>query len=334
MTHHASVQDNPAAHVCVDPRIELMGAVQLLAGYFLVSPYASAYRDAVQRHVGHLADHPAVVGFAKLAAADFCFDAVPHAMLCLSDPPALRPRVPFPDDVIARAGGKVALDAWLDDLRAFAGASDFAAFVAAQQPIYVQLVALTQPGATAALDALRDYLGHPLPHCTLILGLLLHHGGFASLLEPPTAPPHAYALLGPTGVVDDVPIFGTTDEIAGIAWHEWSHTVINPLADAHADAIAQLADRFSPIADVMAAQAYPTWQITVVEHLVRAVTVRLIARTLGAAAGAAALADEQRRGFRFITPLVERLAAYEAARDRYPTIDQFVPVLLAALRES
>ena len=61
---------------------------------------------------------------------------------------------------------------------------------------------------------------------TVILGMLFHDGGFATLEEETSK---AYAIIGPVGVQGGLPNFGSEIRIARWVTHEFSHTIINPL---------------------------------------------------------------------------------------------------------
>ena len=218
------------------------------------------------------------------------------------------------------------------ELRDFARQSRFGDFFAAQQPTYANVIRASEQAVAEAVTALRRYAGVPLHNCALISGMLLHHGGFAVSFERDTTT-EAYALIGPTGSVDDQPTFGRAADIVGIVWHEFSHTFVNPLTAAHPDAVVATAHLWEGLEARMRGQNYSSWETTINEHIVRAITTRLIYCKLGQAAGDAALADEMKRGFVYVAPLVEQLRQYEAQRERYPTLADFYPQLLAVFEQ-
>jgi len=77
--------------VTVDQRIELMGVIQLLSGYFLVSYLDSGYKRDAASFFAACSDHAAVKKFSTLSANGFDFNNVPEAFITLSEP--LRHRV-------------------------------------------------------------------------------------------------------------------------------------------------------------------------------------------------------------------------------------------------
>jgi hypothetical protein len=69
------------------------------------------------------------------------------------------------------------------------------------------------------------------------------------------------------------------------------------------------------------------------EHIVRAVTTRLVYREIGSEAGEQALRSEKERGFAYVQELCESLAGYEKQRDAYLTLVDFYPELIGVLRK-
>jgi hypothetical protein len=83
----------------------------------------------------------------------------------------------------------------------------------------------------------------------------------------------------------------------------------------------------------MRASAYPQWLTVVIEHVDRAVAVRLAFGELGEDAGEQALEYEKASSFAYVEALAERLKEYEQHRDRYPTFRDFAPRLIAVFDE-
>ncbi|HXG37904.1 MAG TPA: DUF4932 domain-containing protein [Bacteroidota bacterium] len=318
--------------VSTDPRIELMGVIQVLADYFVVTPYNSRYKQDVIDYFAPFKNHPAIQGFHHLSERGFGFDAVPAVMLCLSDPPELVQRIPFPKSAIERAGDRQAIDDWLQDVRDFAQSSQFMRFYNNRRPTYDAIVRSTEPQAEKALLALQNYSGMALSRCSLLLGLLLHDGGFATTLEDSEGVQNI-AIIGPTKPVEDTPVFGPSSRIAGLTWHEFSHTFVNALTEAHWDSLRQYESLYTPIAKQLTEQAYPDWQTAVNEHIIVAITVRLKAIHQEQEAAEHELKTQKEKGFIYAEDLANRLVEFENSRERYPMLAQFFPKLVAVFRD-
>lgn len=318
-----------SVQVQVDPRIELMGVIQLLTDYPLVTNYESPYRGDVRTYFSAFHDHRAVRLFEEMDGEGFAFDAVPKAMLALTRPPELEPRISYPERALSAAGGADSLRQFVVGLRDFAETSDFQAFYRAHQGTYRALVDSARRSVGDAMTVLRNYTGSPLAGATIIIGPLLHDGGFAARYETETSE-EAYALIGPTGVTGGLPTFGSPKRIAGLTWHEFSHTVVNPLTEKYRSEIDRYASLLAPIEEPMQEAGYTRWETVVNEHIIQAIEVRLAHRQFGEEAGEQELAEQKERGFRYIDPLVETLAAYEEDRSRFPTLADVYPRLIAA----
>lgn len=317
--------------VIVDPRIEVASAVQLLDGdYPLVTPYDSDHRRAVAAYFAHAADHPAVTIFRRIRGQGFAFDVVPKTLLRASPPPSMRLVLPLGEELESRGPDPADVRDFVEALGEFARDTDFDRFFAAHMTTHRRWIEETSPLVQQASDEVTAYGGTDLGRRTVVLGPLLHDGGFAARLDGDER--EAFAFVGPSGVADGRPVFGPADRIAGLVSHEFAHLFVNPLADAHADDVAALASLYEPIADAMARQAYPSWKIAWNEHVVRAVVARLVLDRSGPDAAEGELARQEERGFRYVRALAARLAEYENARDRYPTLADFYPLLLAELR--
>lgn len=321
----------PQIPVGVDPRIELMGVVQVLADYFVVTPYDSKYKQDVIEYFSPYRNHPAVQEFKNLSERGFAFEAVPAVMLCLTDPPELDQRIPFPKSAIERAGDQQAIDRWIENLRDFAQRSQFMRFYNNHTETYAAIVRSTEPHVQKALSALQTYSGMALSRSSIVLGLLLHDGGFATTLQRPEATQNI-VIIGPTAPVDGIPVFGPASRIATLTWHEFSHTFVNALTQAHWGTLRLYESLYAPIAKQLTGQGYPDWQTAVNEHIIVAITVRLLAVEQGQEAAARELQKQKDKGFIYVERLVSRLIEFENSRKQYPTLADFFPRLITAFK--
>ena len=144
----------------VDPRIELLGVVQRLAGREAFPPEDAEYARLVDDRFGRWRGHPAVRLYAELAAGPF--DPTGVVLLHYSDPPELTLKdpsipVPFADD--ERGGERVLSLVW--QLRDFAARSGFLEFFRQQRPRYggVEAAARAELGSLDPEAAISRYTG-------------------------------------------------------------------------------------------------------------------------------------------------------------------------------
>ena len=314
--------------VVVDERIELMSVIQLLSGYQLTSNLASDYKKEAGRYFSVCSNHAAVTEFANLSAGEFNFSVVPDAFIALSQPPALIQRFPAKDEVVEAAGGSANYEQFINLVRNFAAECDFAGFHAAHRGYYHDLESAARPAINASTNSLVTYLGMPLGSTEVVLGPLLHDGGFATRYVDENGDALAFAFIGPVGMVDGRATFGSADRLQPLVAHEFAHTVVNPLTSRYAATVSASEQSFALLVDGMRLEGYASWEQVVNENIIRAITARLTALDRGDAAGRAEVADDVRRGFAYVPALVASLEKYESDRITYSTLAEFYPDLL------
>jgi hypothetical protein len=300
----------------VDPRVELMSIVFRLAGAREYSQgRIPAYTAAIDRYFATFRDHEAVRIARGLHDKDRAtFDAVMSLAVHVKDAESLAEPVPFD-----RAGSLdkrwhgAAARPFLEAARKFAADSDFAGFVKAQQPFYgrvdARLHAYVANGADLAwFDRFCGQRAHAPFH--LVPGLSnggLSYGPHVTLAN---GAEEIYAIPGVWKVdADGLPVFD--DEWTPMLVHEIAHSYANPLIDTFAAQMDPSDDRlFQASRATMERQAYGNGHTVLCESLVRALTARYILEHQGQEKAARAVAEEQRRGFRWTGELLSLLGDY------------------------
>ncbi|MBK7772214.1 MAG: DUF4932 domain-containing protein [bacterium] len=117
-------------------------------------------------------------------------------------------------------------------------------------------------------------------------------------------------------------------EAVGTYVHELCHTYTNQVVDRHPAAFEKGAAAIYPlVATQMESMAYPSWHIMTYETLVRACVIRYLADRQGPQAAAGESERQSAQGFVLVPAVAVSLERFAAARDRYPTLDDFVPEL-------
>lgn len=328
----------PTVQVRVDPRIELLAAVQVLADYQskgLLTRFDFPYQQRFVAHFEPHREHRAVEMFRRMSSQGFAYDAPVSAVLHLSNPPELKAIWPFDEDTQRRAGGAEQLDEFVSELRDFCRVSNFVEFYSNEQPFHdavAKASAMNLKGVDVGV--LEDYYGVKQHSYTIVTAPMFSPGGYGPRVPRANGSFDVYSVIGPGSVEDDLPSFGTPESFRYLVWHEFSHSFVNPAVDQHAEDVETYADLMKPIHSAMKSMAYPEWRICMYEHCVRAVTSRLAAREIGQEAYRNAVKYEKQRSFIYIEPLCKRLVEYEKQRDKYPTFESFFPELLAGLDAS
>ena len=113
----------------------------------------------------------------------------------------------------------------------------------------------------------------------------------------------------------------------GLIQHEAMHPILNPLVDAHLDAVERSqADRLFAAINPHVGAGYQHWPAIVLESVIRAVEVRLADPT----DRERLLRQEEAQGFALVRPLAEQLAEYEASGE---PMTVYLPKLLSVLND-
>lgn len=326
--------EGPALQVAVDPRTELLTTVQLLSTDVALTPYQSPYLYELHRYFFPFRQHRAVRLLHELMSQRPWPDIYHYVVLCLFDPPDLKWRLPLagsPEEDLL--GGQMLQD-WVGALRDFADQSQFNRFFSQQTPFYYHLVEQVDKKLEGEdlLGPLEEYYGMGLSEYHLVLSPLLHRGGFGPRLPLAQGGYLGYSIVGPDGMAGPMPTY-SLHHLRELVWHEFGHSFVNPLTAGRHDQLQATLDRFVPLIARMEKTGYPTWDSCINEHLIRAITARLLHSAVGEEAGRQAVQEELSRGFVYVPALCRRLEEYEHQRAAYPNLAAFLPRLLAVFEE-
>ncbi len=294
-------------HLATDPRIELLAVVQLLANGN--SDLASAdrrYEKDVKTYFATEADHPAVQQFRKLSKDKAGF-AGSTAVLLLgySAPPELSAK-----NGSFNAVGDKDVAQFIDALRDFARTSEFQRFFEGHRPFYSSVTRRTQQQAAMTRGYWEAYTGMSLPNRKLILSSLADSNGLGKCANFARASGPASVLsLGALAQTSEAETFLSTEGIE--------------------IPFAKSPTTEKPKGRVAAQPSFKFDDPALQEQLIRAVFARIAALSKGDAAGRLAVEQEVHGGFAMVPNLDERLRNYEAHRDQFATLADFLPQLMA-----
>jgi hypothetical protein len=315
--------------VVVSPKVELFAILAGLSGAapeYGAPPLGGQARAWFKDH----RDHPAVLAMGRLAQNGFRFDAVVALGLSFADPPALEPVFPLSGNLIGRSYGldqveKVSRLLEVVELaRRFAREADFGAYLEAKSQDYDALLQAVRgrlaPGIPAALEG---YFGSRKDGYVVVVSGLVGKNGYGPQLSDGDWS-CVMTIMSPEATADAF-------AVRTLLLHEWGHSFVKPAIENSRELAGRYAYLYPAVRTAMEKQNYGNWSGTLEEHVLRAVTARIVRLSDGAETAELMLQREEGRGFRYIRPLYNRLAVYEQDRDRYPTFADFVPELLKAL---
>ena len=314
----------------VDPRIELLSVLRLLHPQpgILTGP-RSPYRQDAARWFSSFSTHPAVAQTAALFEHDHSISLPAQLVLHLSEPPDMYAQDSIAGGYLDAAGGEEAVDRYIEALGDFAKRSRFADFYAAHRGAYREFAAEAEKEASASISpkAVQAYLGMPMSD--------RYYFPLAPLLSEQDAVSFSLQHYDRVEEVRLRPARYTTDlgtqflfnHFGSSLAHELVHTVTNPLVSSFdpkgAKAPAGCNDQMGG-----------DWSGCIQEHLVYAVTLRILAQELGEPIYEELADKYRRRGFPYLVRLGERLKEYEADRGRYKALKDFYPKLEPIFAES
>lgn len=332
----ARAQDS-SVRIAADPRIELAAIVFRLAG---ASEFSQAhyvqYDSAVRRHFEPYRTHEAItlarelrekrdVGYSTVMALAIAFEPFPGLELRVDPDSVLGPRVPGPE--IARFAAA---------LQRFARDSRAERFFAEQRPRLDSAAArLERPVREAnAFGWIARFFGIPADRDFVVAPLLTNsQGNFGPCVRPTRGRSagrlECWQILGHTRT-DSAGFAVWDDQMVGTLVHEISHAYANPLGDERGTQFEPALRRVQQaFADQMASQAYTSWRSVLNESLVRATVARFIAGHGTPEQYGDYLADDRGRGWLWLPELADRFALYERERATYPTLQAFMPRVVA-----
>ncbi|MHC4295022.1 MAG: DUF4932 domain-containing protein [Planctomycetota bacterium] len=318
----------------MDPRVELMSIIFRLAGNpEYKKGKIPSYTKDVDEHFGQFKDHPVVQLARKLREKrGVLYDAPMSLAVHVTDAFTLKEKVsfvPHPEGLDGRWRLKEVRE-FLQLARDFARQTNFRGFIEAHQDLYKQ--------ATARMTAIMEQHGHlewfdrfygeqPGARFHLFLGMLNgpYCYGPRVIREGEL---DMYCILGVwTCDKSGAPVFSKGQ--TGTVVHEFSHSYVNPLVEKYSKEFEKAGKKiFRRVEKTMIRQGYAHWKPMVHESIIRACEVRYHKTYDGKTGEIRAILDEKKRGFKWVGKLSKLLDEYEKQREKYPTLEDFMPKIV------
>lgn len=165
----------------------------------------------------------------------------------------------------------------------------------------------------------------------IILGFIAGHYGFGPSLKRKDGSLLLTPVLGHVYQKGGKVIYN--NDIRNLV-HEFSHPFWNPLINAHWNSISKKVNEvFFKVRDVLASNGYNDAHSLISESFVRASVIRYMMthNQEYKISPSQTLAIEESRGFLFVKPLLKVLERREQEADKYPTMADFMPEIVAAI---
>jgi len=318
--------------ISIDPRMEILTTIQLLANYPVVNRDLPYSRDILNYFESFSSQEAVVMTNSLLQNYGFSYDAPVIFMLYLSELPKLEPKIVYTDYLKGRSGEGDNLEQYRKAIKQFAETSNFEAFWNSKIPFYNQILDLTiaDMGEKDLVKVLEDYFNETQGSYNVVISPSFR-GGYGPKITDADGKDMIFACLGTTNMKDNIPYFDGMNLLLYV-WHEFGHSFVNPAIDKYSDRVESLNKLFEPIKEDMAKIAYEDWKTCVYEHILRATNIRLYELHLGTQYSRLYLENELKQRFIYIEPLIDKLKKFESQRDKNNvTFSEFCPELLNVL---
>lgn len=307
--------------VFIDPSIEATNLVMEMikdeTGYSMYRD--SNYMNAQVDHFLQYKDHR-VFGMAyEMCKNGFSFDAISGNLHSVNEKGDIIEGLIVDEATLERAGGPQQLKAFVDALYEFRAVSDYDTYFQKNKDFYMEALELAKKHLMAVnlTEEFSNFYGYSLNEIKVCI-IPDSLGGFGI---SNTYKDHIDAI--PT-----LPVYEDEVDFISFLVHELSHPYINPQTSRYPDLIKDSSHLFEPIKDDMASQAYPLWEHSLNEHIVRACTILIMDKLYGNDESSALLSSDLSRKFIYLEPVIKSLKNYSNNREIYLDISSYIEVLL------
>jgi hypothetical protein len=340
-TNGAAAESVQPLRVVVDPRMELLSIIFRLAGNpEYNTARVKSYADDVENQFGQFRNQPVVKLAQEVRQTNgVSYDAVMSMAVHLTDTTNIQFRVPlhpWPEGLDRRWTARDA-NHFVKAAQQFVEDTSFHRFIEQHAPLYQTTLARMQ--ALMEKDAHLEWFatffgGRPQASFTVDLDLLNGGGNYGPHFRAANGHEELFCVLGVWRTDrQGLPEFGR--DAMPVVVHEFCHSYCNPLINRHLAGLQASGDAlFAHEPEKMRSQAYGNGPTLLRESLVRACVIRYLRQYEGEEATRRAIQAEKQNGFLWIQGLSDLLGDYEANRERYPTLEDFSPRLIAFFSET
>ena len=333
---HSQVQISLIEQPAIDKRIELLSIVFRLAGsQEYSSKQFKLYTDRIEQHFEQHKDHE-LIQFTKsiIKERSLGYDAVASMSIYLDEHLNLLKGV-RPLMEASNRWKKDDIEKFVLLLQRFYKDVDFDKFFNDNAELYAEAIRRFSPiYKQIDLKWYHDFYGKdPTETFSIILGVGNGGNNYGPSLDYINNDRKVYAIMGLWSVDNEgMPVF-TVNQYFPILIHEFCHSFANYLIEKNNDAFRESGEKiFQVVKSKMERQAYPSWETMLKEALVRASVIKYLKDHDFEKLNIDYLInmEKQDNGFIWIEELVNELESYDKQRDKYPTLDSYMPKIVEA----
>lgn len=327
-----------APRIAVDPRVELFSVIFRLAGNSeYIQGRVPAYNAAIDQWFAPFKDHEAVTLARQFRDRyGVGFDAPMGLAMNVKDIATLQELVPLDSDAsrLDKRWHGAEARPFLAAARQFVKDTKFQDFLDSQKDLYEcaagNMRALVEKEADFAW--FEKFFGMRAGARFFVVPALVNGpSNYGPSIRAADGVDESYAVIG-VGEVDQSGMPSFQKSVVGTIVHEVVHSYANPLiAKVEAQIDGGGSKILEPVRWTMQRQAYGNTGAVLRESLVRACSARYALAHGGEASARSVVQSERRAGFLWTGELYDLLGDYEKDRTTYPTLEAFMPKVVAYL---
>lgn len=318
----------------VDKRVELLSIVFRLAGNEEYNAEIfRRYTDKIEEHYAPYKDHDLIKFAQKLKHEQGVgFDAVMSMAISLDQD--FNPKVPFSETIPDKRWGKENAHKFVELLKKFYKDSNSEDFFLQNSKLYRETASrFNKVYAELDLDWYKNFYGkEPNEKFHIISSLGNGGGNYGPSINLPNGKREVYAIMG-TWKTDSTGMAQYTIESHfPTLLHEFNHSFVNYLLDQDPEPFRENGEViYSVVKEKMQQGAYSNWETMLNEALVRAAVIKYMKdHHFSEKEISIEIIEQLNRGFIWIEDLVQELEIYDANRNKYSTLENYMPQLAKA----
>lgn len=253
----------------------------------------------------------------------FAYDAISGVLHYYDDKLELREDIKIDENIMRRVGGQAQVEEYLSALYDFRNVSRYDDYFLENEEYYETLLnrAKEHIENSNMAEVYLDYYGESLGPLVVVVTPVTPMG-YGNRIELENE-----KILMPT-----LRVSSDEEKYISFLLHEISHSYVNPETEKRLEKVNTMEELYEPIESAMRKQSYPTWEISLNEHIVRANVIMMIEEIYGTPARENRMAYEMERDFIYLTNVLDSLDYYTDAREKYPVFRMYHDSILNNLR--
>ena len=332
---HSQIQIPLIEQPTVDKRVELLSIVFRLAGrQEYSSKQFKLYTDRIEQYFGQHRNHE-LIQFTKsiMNEKGLGYDAVAWMSIYLDKNLNLLTDVRPLTEADSR-WNKENVEKFVLLLQRFHKDVEFEKFFNNNAELYKETILRFSPVYEQIdLNWYRNFYGKdPGGTFSIIIGAGNGNNNYGPSLNHVNSDRKIYAIMGIWNVDNEgMPVF-IEGQYFPIIVHEFCHSFVNYLIEKNHEAFRKNGEKIFQVMKGKISQSYSSWEIMLKEALVRASVIKYMKDHNFENSTIEFLTNKEEydNGFPWIEELVDELEKYGKQRDKYPTLESYMPKIIEA----